>query len=114
MQLLCIALPVQPGKSQALKDFVKTITESKWREYEDFQTRSCVQKVMWCLQRSPQGDQLLIYNEAEDFLKLSKEFSLSTHHFDIWFGRKLKEITGIDFSTFDPSRLPDLLLKYGY
>ncbi len=117
MQQLCIALPIQPGKTQALKEFVKTITESRWKEYEDFQERSRVQKVTWCLQSSPLGDLFLIYNEGEDFAKLMSEFAVSTHPFDVWFRQKALKalgITGVDFSKFEPARLPELLLKYGY
>jgi hypothetical protein len=114
MQQLCIALPVQPGKTQVLKDFVKTITDSRWGEYDDFQKRSRVQKVVWFLQSSPHGDQFVIYNEGEDFSRLTSEFAVSTHPFDVWFGQQLQEITGIDFSEFEPAGLPELLLQYGY
>jgi len=114
MEQLCIALPIQPGKTHALKEFVKTLTESRRKEYEDFQKRSRVQKVTWCLQSSPHGDQFLIYNEGEDLPRLISEFAVSTHPFDVWFGQHLLEITGVDFRKFEPSRLPELLLKYGY
>ena len=114
MQLLCIALPIQSGKTHVLRDFVKAITESRWKEYEAFQERSRVQKVTWCLQRSPHGDQLLIYNEGDDFTRLSADFAASTHPFDAWFRQQLQDITGVDFSTFEPSWLPELLLTYGY
>jgi hypothetical protein len=114
MQQLCLALPLQPGKTQVLKEFVNTITESRWSEYDDFQRRSRVEKVTWCLQRSPHGDQFLIYNEAEDFPTLIREFALSTHPFDTWFRQQALEITGVDFSKFEPKMLPELLLKYGY
>jgi hypothetical protein len=114
MQQLCLALPVQPGKTPALKEFVKTITESRWGEYEDFQKRSRVQKVAWFLQSSPHGDQFLIYNEGEDFVRLISEFAASTHPFDVWFGQQLQEITGVDVSKFQPAMLPELLLTFGY
>src|SRR5262245_11417157 len=113
MQRLCLAVPVQRGKTQALKEFVRTITESRWGEYEDFQERSRVQKVTWCLQRSPHGDQFLIYNEGEDFARLISEFAASTHPFDVWFRQQALEITGVDFRKFEPSMLPELLLEYG-
>ena len=114
MQQLCIALPIQPGKTQALKEFVKTITESRWGEYEDFQHRSRVQKVGWFLQSSPRGDQFLIYNEGEDFARLASDFAVSTHPFDVWFGQQLQEITGVDVRTFGPSWLPEQLVTYGF
>jgi hypothetical protein len=114
VEQLCLALSVQPGKTQALRGFVETITESRWGEYEDFQQRSRVQKVTWCLQSSPHGDQLLIYNEGEDLPRLISEFAVSTHPFDVWFRQQALDITGVDFSKFDPSRLPILLFKYGY
>ena len=114
MQQLCLALPMQPGKTQALKEFIKTITESRWTEYEEAQERFRVQKAIWCLQSSPHGDQFLVYNEGEDLARLIREFAVSTYPFDVWFRQKLQEITGVDFSQFEPSRLPELLLKYGH
>jgi hypothetical protein len=114
VEQLCLALPVQPGKMQALKEFVQTITESRWAEYEEAQKRYRVQKAIWCLQSSPHGDQFLAYNEGEDLARLFSEFAVSTNHFDVWFRQNLLEITGVDLSKFEPSRLPALLLKYGY
>jgi hypothetical protein len=111
MQHLGIALPIQPGKAPALRTFVRTITELKWRDYEEFQSRSRVQRVAWFLQGSPQGDQLLIYNEGEDFAKLVSDFGPSTHPFDVWFRQQLQDITGLDFAAFDPSMLPELLVS---
>ena len=55
-----------------------------------------------------------IYNEGEDFAKLISEFAVRTHPFDVWFGQNLIEITGVDFSKFQPSMRPELLLKFGY
>jgi hypothetical protein len=95
MQHFCIAFPIQPGRTRALNDFVETITE-RWSEYEDFQNRSGVQKVAWFLQSSPDGDQLLIYNEGEDFVRLARDFGASTHPFDDWFAQQLQDITGVD------------------
>jgi hypothetical protein len=83
-------------------------------EYEDFQKRCRVQKVTWCLQSSPHGDQFVLYNDAEDFTWLINEFAEINAPFDVWFRQKLQEITGVDFTKFEPSRLPELLLKYGY
>jgi len=69
---LCIALPVQPGKTQALREFVKTLKDTRWGEYEDLQMSPRVQKVTWSLQSSSHSDQLLIDNEGEDFARLSR------------------------------------------
>ena len=91
-----------------------TIRESRWGDYEDFQKRAKVQKVTWCLQRSPHGDQLLIYDEGEDLAWLISEFAVSSHPFDLWFKQQALEITGVDFSEFEPAMLPELLLTYGY
>jgi len=114
MQHLCIALPIQPGKTQDLKDFVNTLTESRWAEYDDFQKRSRVQKVVWFLQSSPHGDQFLIYNAAEDLSRLASDFFASTHPFDLWFGQQLQEITGVDLRKVQAAGLPVQLLAYGY
>jgi len=114
MQHLCIALPIQSGKTQVLKDFVKILTESRWAEFDDFQKRSRVEKVVWFLQSSPHGDQFLIYNGGEDLSKLASDFFASTHPFDLWFGQQLQEITGVDLRKVEASGLPEQLLTFGY
>jgi hypothetical protein len=114
MQQLCIALPIQAGRTQVLKEFVNTLTESQWAEFADFQKRSRVQKVVWFLQSSPHGDQFLIYNGGEDLSRLASDFFASTHPFDLWFGQQLQEITGVDLRKFNASGLPEQLLTYGY
>ena len=113
MQHLGLSLPIRPGKTEALEEFVRTITDSRWSEYDEFQQRYGVRKVVWFLQRSARGDQFVIDNEGADFAKLSSDFAKSTHPFDLWFTQRTLEITGIDVSTFDPSMLPEVLLEYG-
>jgi hypothetical protein len=114
MQHLCIAFPIQPGKTQVLKDFVTTLTDSRSAEFDDFQKRSRVQKVVWFLQSSPRGDQFLIYNGGDDLSRLASDFFASTHPFDLWFGQQLQEITGVDLRQVEASGLPEQLLTYGY
>jgi len=114
MQHLCIALPIQSGKTQVLKEFVKTLKESRWNEFGDFQKRSRVQRVVWFVQSSPHGDQFLIYNGGEDLSNLASDFFASTHPFDLWFGRQLHEISGVDLRKLNASGLPEELLTYGF
>jgi hypothetical protein len=113
-QHLCIALPIQSGKTQVLKEFVKTLKGSRWSEFQDFQKRSRVQRVVWFVQSSPHGDQFLIYNGGDDLSNLASDFLASTHPFDLWFGRQLQEITGVDFRKLSDSGLPEELLTYGF
>jgi hypothetical protein len=114
MQHLCIALPIQSGKTEVLKEFVKALRESRWNEFDDFQKRSRVQRVVWFVQSSPHGDQFLIYNGGEDLSNLAGDFFASTHPFDLWFGRQLQEITGVDLRKVSASGLPEELLTYGF
>jgi len=114
LEQLSIALPVLPGKTPVLKEFVKSITDSKWEEYSAFQQRYAVHKVTWTLQSTPKGDFFIIYNEAEKGLsELFRQLFTSTHPFDVWARQKLLEITGIDPKALK-GPLPEQLLKYGY
>ena len=66
------------------------------------------------MQSSSHGDQLVIYNGGEDLSKLASDFLASTHPFDLWFGRQLQDITGVDFRKLSASGLPEELLTYGF
>lgn len=109
-----VALPVLPEKTQALKEFVKTITQSRWEEYSAFQERYHVQKVTWTLQHTQRGDLFVVYNETEkDLGEIVEQIITSTHPFDVWFKEKVIEITGIDPNALK-GPLAEQLLEYGY
>ena len=61
MAAFCIALPVLPGKRDAFKEFGKTATGARRREFEASEWRLGIPKEAWFLQSTPQGDFALVY-----------------------------------------------------
>ena len=93
---LCIALPIQPGKTRALGEDTNGFKMGG---------NTVLPKEV----QGSEGDMVPAH-----FASLIREFAASTHPFDVWFRQKLQESTGVDFSKFEPSMLPELLLQYGY
>ncbi len=114
LQQLIFTLPVVPGKTQALKEFIATAMGPKWKEYDASQKRHGIHKETWFLQSTPQGDWIISYAELDDIQKAFGGFAVSTDPFDVWARDQTKEITGIDFSQPPQTPLPEQILKYGY
>ncbi len=112
MQSISLALPILPGKTEAVKAMFKTIKDEKWKEYDRAQKKSGIEKERDFLQMTPMGDMLLIYIESKDIQKTFKAITASKDPFDIWFIEEMKKNTGIDFSQPPSGPLPELLVSY--
>jgi hypothetical protein len=120
MQVYSGALPVLPGKRDALMQFIKDIQGPMKKDYEKSQKRLGIKKVAWFLQ-SPNGgdsgdgnDSLLMYLEAELMTRVFGDFAVSKEPFDVLMRNTMKEITGFDFSMPPKGPPPALLNSYGY
>jgi hypothetical protein len=113
-QQACLALPVLPGKKEALKKFVGALAGPKRKEYEGSGRRHKVQKETWFVQTTPMGDILLMYLEADDVTKALSVFSTDPHPFNAWVRQELNDVTGIDFNRPLTGPPPEQLLKFGY
>ncbi len=106
-----MALPILPGKTEAVKAMFKQIRELKWADYERVQKRQGIKKERDFLQVTPQGDFFLIYIEAENVQETFAAFTASKDPFDLWYMAEMKKCTGVDFSK-PGGALPELLLSY--
>jgi len=114
MPAFCIALPVLPGKAEALREFGKTVDNPRRQEFEASERRLGIPKEAWFLQSTPQGDLALIYLEAREPEKSLGEFMASQDRFDRWFKDEVKEITGVDLNQPPAGPLPEQIISYGY
>lgn len=107
-----MALPILPGKSDAIRKMFKAAKEEKWQEYVQSQKRAGVTMERDFIQPSPMGDMLIFYLESDDFNKTFSEFGASMDPFDIWIKNGLKDATGVDFSQPQSGPLPEQVMAY--
>ena len=112
MESLIMALPILPGKTEAVKTMFRKVKEQKWADYEGVQKRQGIEKERDFLQITPQGDFLLIYIESKDIQKTFDTFTTSKDPFDLWYMDEMKKNTGVDFSQPSSEALPELLIAY--
>ena len=89
MQTSLVTLPILPGKTEDVKQFVKEATESRKQEYEASRQRQGITKEYVYLQSTPRGDVLVIYREAYDLGQMHQASVTSKDPYDLWFQQQL-------------------------
>jgi len=114
MQTYCGAMPVLPGKKDALMGLIKDITGPMKKDFERSEKHLGIKKESWFLQSSAEGDWLLVYMEANEIAKAFGDFAVSKDPFEVLLRNTLKELTGVDFSVPPQGPPPAQLFGYGY
>ena len=96
MRTFCGAFPVLTGKTEAAREFVKTCMGPKRTECAEALKRQGVTKESWFLQKTPQGDMVIVHFEAEDVEKTFETEAKSKDPFMVWFKQQVKSVTGVD------------------
>jgi hypothetical protein len=111
MDSISLAVPVLPGKTEALQNMYKVLKKEKWNDFVKSEKKTGTEKERNFLQSTPMGDIVIIYLESKDMKKTFESFAASKDSFDVWLKEEFKKITGIDFNR--PSGpLPELMVTY--
>lgn len=111
---MSFALPILPGKTEDFRKFAAELSGPRAKEYEEFEQRQKDDRETWFLQRSAQGDMIIVYFENDDPLRALSEVSASKRPFEIWFKESVKQITGVDLNEPNEEPLPEQVFKYRY
>jgi len=90
------AIPILPGKTEAVRRLATEASGPRRSEMDEFQQRVGITKQEVWLQQTPQGDLSIVYFEAADPGRMFQELASSDKPFDRWYAQQLKEIHGID------------------
>jgi hypothetical protein len=66
MDQIGFALPVMPDKTEDARMFFQELENSRKTQYAESERRIGVNKELWFLQQTPQGDLLVAYIESPD------------------------------------------------
>ena len=95
--------PIQPGKTQTWKNYVKEMTGPRKAELKESRKRIGLAKEQVWLQHTPNGDVVVVYWEAADIGKVFQGLMTSQQPFDKWFREKvLTEVHGMNPSAPPP------------
>ena len=113
MDHICVVFPLLPGKTEDARAFQRELDTERKAEYDRSERRIGITKEYWFLAALPAGDQLIVYMESADFAHALRQFGQSQEPFDVWFKRRLAEVSGVDLGNLPPDmQLPALVSSY--
>ena len=112
MQQICLVIPVQPGRADDAREFMRELEATRKGEYARSEERIGITKEVWFLAAVGDGEAMVAYMETNDFANALRLFSQSRDEFDVWFKRRLADATGVDLNDPPEMTLPELLSSY--
>jgi hypothetical protein len=112
MEHICLVVPLQPGRADDAREFMRELEASRKGEYARSEERIGITKEVWFLAAVAGGEAMVAYMETNDFANALQLFSQSQDEFDLWFKRRLADATGVDLNHPPEMTLPELLSSY--
>ena len=109
MEQTLFALPILPGKTGAARAFLQEVKGSRIQELAACGQSVGIDRDVWAIQQTPQGDMYVAYITGEDIAHAFREFAASRTGFDRWFKQQLQETTGADLNTPPPGPISEIL-----
>jgi len=106
------ALPIQSGKADAARAFLRELEGGRKADYAASEKRLGITKEVWALQQSPMGELFVIFFQSPDIGGAVGQFVGSQDKFDQWFKGQVKDTTGVDLNVPPPGPLSDILSVY--
>jgi len=114
MAVLQFVAPILPGKYEQWRAFHDNFLSggAKRADWEDQMRRYDIQRQCVSLQRTPNGDFVVLFFEGDEPGAMMAGIGNSDNEFDKWFARQVKEIHGIDVSQPHAVPISELVLEY--
>jgi hypothetical protein len=109
MEQTLFTLPILPGKTGVARAFLQEVEGSRLQELAACGQSVGIDREVWAIQQTPQGDMYVAYITGEDIAHAFKEFAASQTNFDRWFKQQLQETTGADLNTPPPGPISEIL-----
>lgn len=100
MTVLAMAVPVPPGKTNALEQHLAEAIEHE--DFEETLKGFGIAHESWHIQETPQGALLILVFDADDPYNMLREFSLSDKALPVMQKHFLRDTLGIDLSQPPP------------
>lgn len=104
-----LALPIQPGQTEAARAFLHELEGPRKPQYAASEGRLGLVREVLAIQRLPQGDIFVVYFTGADIGRVLAQFVASRDEFDQWFKGRVLAMTGTDLSVIPPGPLSEIL-----
>jgi hypothetical protein len=105
------AFPVLEGKEDEVRKFAEEVL-GRMEEYNASQKRVGTTREERALQQTPMGSLVLVRFEAPDPEASFMTLAQSTDAFDVWFKKRVMEISGVDLSAAPDGPPPEIILDW--
>lgn len=112
MASLGMALPLQSGKTEAWKKWVREMGGTRLSEYQASRRKLGISREASYLQQTPQGDLAVLYIEAHDITVALQGLAMSQDPFDILFREQTLDLFGFDLSQPPPGPPPETVFDW--
>ena len=112
MEYALFALPIQSGKSEAARAFLRELEQERKSQYAASERRLEINKEVWAIQQSPMGELFVVFFQGADIGAAVGKFVASQDEFDLWFKDRVKEVSGVDLNVPPPGPLSEVLSVY--
>ncbi len=106
-------LPILPGKTEAARAYLQELGGPRKQELVACGQGVGIDREVWAIQQTPQGDFFVVYMAGEDIPRAFKQFAASQDAFDLWQKQHLQETTGADLNTPPPGPISEILADTG-
>src|SRR5947207_308556 len=107
MASLGMALPLQPGKTEAWKKWVQEMGGIRLSEYQASRRKLGITREASFLQQTPQGYLGVLYIEADDIAVALQGLAMSQSPFDVLFRERTLDLFGFDLTQPLPGPPPE-------
>lgn len=114
MAVLQFVAPILPGMYDRWSAFHAAMLPGGARqaEWEDQMRRYNIQRQCVSLQRTPNGDFVVVFFEGDEPGAMLAGLGSSDNEFDKWFAGEVKAFHGIDVTQPPPGPMSELVLEY--
>ena len=101
MPVLAMAMPIPPGKIEALEQHLADAKNHP--DLDATFTGFGISRETWHVQETEQGDWLVLVFDADDPFAMLQEFARSNDDLPTWQRQSIREILGVDLSQAPPA-----------
>jgi hypothetical protein len=110
---VCLVFPILSGKTEDARDFQRELDTTRKADYDRSERRIGVTREYWYVAALPSGDHLVAFFDVADVNQAFAAFIQSQDEFDLWFKRRLNDVTGLDLNNPPADmKLPELVSTY--
>ena len=109
MEQTLFTLPILPGQTGAARAFLQEVEGSRLQELAACGQSVGIDREVWAIQQTPQGDMYVAYITGEDIAQAFTQLAASQTEFDRWFKQRVQETTGADMNTPPPGPISEIL-----